>query len=244
MKLNNDTCVVVLSGGQDSVTCLALAREAYPTVHAVTFNYGQAHAVEIEAAVKAAEVLRADSHEVLHLPGGILSSTSPLVNNEEKLDLYENADALPTEGIEQTFVPMRNDLFLTIAANRAVALGAQTIFTGVSQEDFGGYPDCRATFIRSKQHAINEALGFSGFSFTDGIRIKTPLINLSKKQTVLLALEVQMRSGLPVWEALSHSHTCYAGQVPPCGKCHACLLRQRGFEDAGLEDPLLTRVSL
>lgn len=236
-------CVVILSGGQDSVTCLALAKTQYEKVHAITFYYGQAHAVEVNSARDAAFLLKADSWETINLPEGILESTSPLVNNTENLDLYEGVEELPSEGIEQTFVPMRNDMFLTIAANRAVAEDAGYVITGVSEEDFGGYPDCRETFIKMKERAVNAALGLVAGSL-GSIHIETPLIHKSKKDTVLLAKRLSETYGPAVMEALAHSHTCYSGEVPPCGKCHACLLRQRGFEQAGIPDPLLQRLGL
>jgi len=241
IELKEDTALVVLSGGQDSVTCLANAKAVFSQVHAVTFHYGQAHSVELESAKKAAGILGVESHEIIFMPEGILQSTSPLVSRSHALDTYEGVDALPDEGIEQTFVPMRNALFLTVAANRAVSLGAATIITGVSQEDFGGYPDCRSTFLEAQAAAINAAI--MGLTDTP-IILEAPLLYLDKRETVNLAVNLQEEYGLPVMEALAYSHTCYAGAVPPCGKCHACLLRQRGFEAAGVEDPLIQRLSI
>ena len=167
------------------------------------------------------------SHEILHV-SSILKGTSPLVNPSHEVDTYKDADSLPG-GLEATFVPMRNALFLVLAANRAAVLGCNQIYIGVSQEDYGGYPDCRLDFIESMERSINQALD-------QRIYIETPLIQLNKKETVELA---QTLPGC--MEALAFSHTCYKGDYPPCGKCHACLLRARGFEQAGIQDPLVAR---
>lgn len=226
--------IVSLSGGQDSTTCLWWAKANYDFVTALTINYGQTHSVEIAAARKIAS-LAGVPHEVVVLPPHILNGKSPLVNQSEQLQKYEDADSLPG-GLEKTFVPMRNFLFLAIAANRAACLDNADIILGVSEEDFGGYPDCRADFIQAANETINLALGLG---FKDRrISIRTPLIHLNKKQTVDMA-----RSFPGCWETLAYSHTCYEGSVPPCGHCHACLLRARGFEQAGETDPLLDRLA-
>lgn len=222
--------LVVLSGGQDSTTCLFWALRWYDEVHAITFNYGQRHDREILAAMKVAVAAQVASHEIIALPD-LLQGTSPLVNKFADVERYQSADTLPG-GIEKTFVPMRNTLFLTIAANRAVVKGCFDIITGVSQEDFGGYPDCREDFIRSLQGTFR--LSLEGIT---GINIVTPLIHLNKKETVLMAKDL----GEECWNALAMSHTCYNGDTPPCGHCHACLLRAKGFDEAGLPDPLLER---
>lgn len=224
-------CLVVLSGGQDSTTCLFWAKEIFEEVHAVTFDYGQKHAMELEAAAYIAQRAKVASHEIVEV-GNILKSTSPLVNRAEAVEQYASAEVLPG-GLEKTFVPARNLLFLTLAANRAAALGCQDLVTGVCEEDFGGYPDCRRSFIQSMELTIDEALGCDRGTFS----IHTPLMNLNKATSVELAL------GLPgCMEALAFSHTCYNGNVPPCGHCHACLLRQRGFDQAGVADPLRVRL--
>jgi len=198
-------------------------------VHALSFNYGQRHAVELQAAAKIAK--RAGvSHEILALPDNILASTSPLVNKTYEVGQYANANELPG-GIEPTFIPGRNALFLTLAANRAAALGARHIVTGVCEADSGGYPDCRAEFITKLQEAL--ALGI--FNHPIGLAIYTPLMHLTKKQSVELAQQ------LPgCMDALADSHTCYTGGVPACGKCHACIIRARGFLEAAVPDPLIT----
>lgn len=224
--------LVILSGGQDSTTCLYWAKKQpqVEQVHALTFDYGQRHGVEIDRACGIARRAGVDSHEVLQLPAKILQGTSPLTNPSQEVERYASADVLPG-GLEKTFVPGRNILFLTLAANRAHVLGCDALVIGVSQEDFGGYPDCRASFIEAMGIAISEGM-------PSPIEIKTPLIDLDKKQTVWMAKDL----GPECWEALGYSHTCYNGESPPCGSCHACLLRQKGFDEAGLTDPLIERL--
>lgn len=234
--------IVILSGGQDSTTCLCwTAEQGYNRVHAITFDYGQRHRVELEAAEAVFGVFRANvghvlevSHETVKLPEGVLQGTSPLVNQDEEVEKYEDADSLPG-GLEKTFVPMRNLLFLTIAGNRAVVHGCKDIIIGVSQEDFGGYPDCRSVFISDATNTMRRAVDMG----IEELDVVTPVGKLDKEATVRLAQEL----GPFCLEALSHSHTCYEGKVPPCGKCHACLLRAKGFERVGIPDPLLERLS-
>lgn len=219
--------MVILSGGQDSVTCLYWALAQSEQVVCLTFDYGQRHRRELECAEKVAR-LAGVPQQVVNL-GPLFTGTSPLTDHSRKVEHYESADALPG-GLEDTFVPGRNMLFLSVAASRAYVEQCDSLVIGVSQEDFGGYPDCRESFIKSMETTIAEALDKK-------IVIETPLLFLDKKQTVELAAE------LPgCWEALAHSHTCYEGQHPPCGECHSCLLRARGFEQAGKVDPLLEGV--
>lgn len=229
--------LVVLSGGQDSTTCLFWALAQGYDVHCITFNYGQRHIRELTAARDIAHMagVRAGHHEFLNLGDGILQGTSPLVNKSETLEQYADHQSLPG-GLEKTFVPMRNQLFLTLAANRAYVIGANVLVTGVCQEDFGGYPDCRRVFIDALQNACNYGT-FTGEGATlPPLQILTPLMSLTKKSTVKLAL------ALPgCYEALAYSHTSYDGAYPPVGHDHATLLRAKGFEEAGVPDPLIVR---
>lgn len=225
--------VVVLSGGQDSTTCLYWALNMGHDVIAVTFNYGQRHKREIECAKQIA--LNAGVlHEVIDIGPNILKGSSPLVS-DNKLEEYADFNSLPG-GLEKTFVPMRNQLFLTIAANRAYVHQAQFLVTGVCEEDYGGYPDCRQQFIDKLQEACN----LGTFTGEDGalpaLKIKTPLMRLTKAQTVELAMS------LPgCYAALAYSHTSYAGEYPPSSNDHASLLRAKGFAEAGIPDPLILR---
>jgi 7-cyano-7-deazaguanine synthase len=222
-------CLVIFSGGQDSTTCLYWAKEKFKGVHAVTFDYGQRHRIEIESAKKIVRLAEVASHEIIDITG-MMKTTSPLVDFSREVSQYRSVDELPG-GIEPTFIPCRNILFLTAAANRGVVRGIKDLVIGVSAIDYGGYPDCRPKFITLMEETLRHGLEME-------IKIHTPMISLTKKDTVLLASKI---SGC--MEALAYSHTCYQGKFPPCGKCHACLLRMKGFKEAGVEDPLVERAT-
>lgn len=217
--------IVLLSGGQDSTTCLGLAKEQFDSVYALTINYGQRHSREIEAATAIAKFFGVVEHEIVSIGKGVLAGSSPLVDSTKRVESYKDSASLPG-GLEKTYVPGRNALFLVVCANRASVLGVSNIMVGVSQEDFGGYPDCREQFIKAMQEALNEG-------FPQPFKIITPLLFLTKRETVRLGVRT-----LGVMDALKFSHTCYNGISPPCGECHACLLRQKGFVEAGALDPL------
>lgn len=224
--------LVVLSGGQDSTTCLAWAKQLYDEVHAITFNYGQRHSRELDAAKRVAELFVVASHEVCDL-GPILKGTSPLTDHSRDLETYTDFKSMDTiigDRVELTFVPMRNALFLTLAANRAVCLGGADIVTGVCEADNANYPDCRLAFVRAQELAIEQALGHGG------IHIVTPLMFMTKAQSVQLALATP-----GAYFALAHSHTAYDGAYPPVGKDHASTLRAQGFLEADAPDPLVVR---
>jgi 7-cyano-7-deazaguanine synthase len=228
--------MVVLSGGQDSTTCLFWALHQDYDVHAVTFGYGQKHSAELVSAHKVATMagIPESKHELVFL-GHVLKGSSPLVNPDSKLEQYADHNSLPG-GLEKTFVPMRNQLFLTVAANRAFCIGASTLVTGVCQEDYGGYPDCRQDFITAMEDACELGTFTPEAGFPNGMAIQTPLMKMSKAMSIALALE------LPgCYEALAYSHTSYDGQYPPTGKDHATLLRAKGFIEANVPDPLILR---
>lgn len=234
MNTPQKKALVVLSGGQDSTTCAFYAKDLGYEIHAVTFDYGQRHIIELDAALTIGQLAGVASHEIINLGRGILKGSSPLVSDND-LEQYPDHQSLPG-GLEKTFVPMRNQMFLTIAANRAYVLGCEALITGVCQEDFGGYPDCRQSFI----DALEEAIALGTFTGEDGapqrLQIITPLMDLTKAKSVELALK------LPgCYAALAHSHTAYDGQYPPVGHDHATLLRAKGFEEAGVPDPLILR---
>ena len=233
--------LVVLSGGQDSTTCLfwAMTQWDFDAVHAVVFDYGQTHARELDAAEEVwtraikEHPTKRGSFEIVEM-GKILQGTSPLVTGE-KPEQYEDYNSLPG-GLEATFVPMRNQLFLTVAANRAYVKGCRDMVTGVCQEDFGGYPDCRRSFIDAFTLTTN--LGtFTGDEGAIGsVTIHTPLMYKTKKEAVWMA------TGMTgCWEALAWSHTAYDGEYPPTGNDHASLLRAKGFAEANWPDPLVLR---
>src|SRR4030067_1893795 len=221
--------LVIFSGGQDSTTCLYWAKEKFKRVHAITFDYGQRHQIENESGKKIAELAGVESHEIVDRTG-MMKPTSPLVDLSREITHYDRVDELPG-GIEPTFIPCRNILFLTIAANWAVVKGIKDLVIGISAIDYGGYPDCRPKFIRSMEETLRRGLEMK-------INIYTPMISLSKKDTILLASNL---SGC--MEALAYSHTCYEGKFPPCGTCHACLLRMKGFKEVGIKDPVIERAN-
>ena len=232
------SALVILSGGQDSTACLFWAKQNYDDVHAITFNYGQRHKIEIEAARKVVKLAKISSHEIIDIQD-CLTSLSPLTSKVE-LELYSNYDSMNKvigNRRELTFVPMRNALFLTIAANRAEAKNIKTIVTGTCQMDDANYDDCRKTFIHATEQYINTALGHDHRG-TPWINIVTPLLHMTKADSVRFAV-VQRGA----YAALAYSHTCYAGEYPPCGKCHSCVLRAKGFSESGINDPLIERAN-
>ncbi len=218
--------LVLLSGGQDSTTCLFWAKERYDEVHALTINYGQRHTAEIDAAQRIGVLAEVDSHEVIGVPH-VLTGSSPLITDTE-LEQYDNWETLPG-GLEKTFVPGRNALFMVLATNRAYNLDVTDIVLGICQEDYGGYPDCREVYRKVMEAALSLAMD-KDFTF------HAPLMFLSKAQSVELALEIP-----GAWQALAWSHTSYDGAFPPTGHDHATLLRAKGFEQAGEPDPLILR---
>lgn len=220
--------LIVLSGGQDSTTCAVIAKQQFDEVLAVTFNYGQRHLTEIQSAIKIAEFLSIPL-EVIDLGASILKSSSPLISGN-KLGVYDSPEELPS-GVEPTFVGGRNILFLTVAANRADCLGITDIFTGVCQADFAGYWDCRQIFIDKIQDALNE-----GFYGKERFNLHTPLMDLTKSESVKLVYKILGTDRFN--ELFSLTHTCYAGVKGGCGKCHACILRDKGFADTGIDDPI------
>lgn len=213
--------VVVLSGGQDSTTCLywAMQRFGRANVRALTFDYGQRHRIELEAARRVA-ALADVPHEIL--PIDTFSALGGNALTAADIPVGE----MPDDGLPNTFVPGRNLIFITFAAAYACQHDIDDIVTGVAETDYSGYPDCRDDTLRALERAIS--LGMErNFS------LHTPLMFLGKKETVELAVR------LGAMEAMALTHTCYEGRCPPCGTCPACRLRARGFADAGVRDPLL-----
>ena len=221
MSSNITSAIVVLSGGQDSTTCLFWAINEFDSVETVTFDYGQRHRIELEAAQKIAK-LAGVKNTILPIDTfGILGGNS--LTGKEAVDESSQEGELPN-----SFVPGRNLIFLTFAAAFAYQREIKDLVTGVCQTDYSGYPDCRQNTIEAIQLAIN--LGMES-----NVRIHTPLMWMTKSETVKFAEEVG------ALEALAWSHTCYNGEVPPCGQCPACELRAKGFEERGIPDPLLER---
>lgn len=222
MHGENHKALVVLSGGQDSTTCLywALDRFGQDGVASITFDYGQRHRIEIGCA---RDVAAAASVSNTCLPIDTFSVLGGNALTESDIDVRNELNR--STGLPNTFVPGRNLIFLTFAAAFAYQRGVGHIVAGIAQTDYSGYPDCREETIASLQQSIR--LGMES-----QIQIHTPLMHLSKKETVLLA------SRLGALDAMALTHTCYNGVRPPCGQCAACELRAKGFAEAGIDDPL------
>lgn len=243
MELNILSAMVVLSGGQDSTTCLGWALKKFPEVCCLTFDYGQKHWREIDAAKSVVRHFqratgRVIPHEIVILPEGVFAGASPLTNKSEQLEFYSDHSEMEQiigDRVEKTFVPMRNAVFLTLAANRAVVAGCANLVTGVCQADNANYPDCRQVFIDTMQTATNQALGLERDP-DHSLLIYTPLMKLSKAESIHLA-----RTLPHTYDALAFTHTAYDGEYPPNGKDHASILRAHGFEVAGVPDPLVLR---
>ena len=238
VRANSMKALVILSGGQDSTICLHWALQQFDEVEAITFDYGQRHSVEIAAATKVAS-LAGVKHEIVYVGNGLLVSKSPLTSENplEEYSEFKEMDGIIGNRRELTFVAMRNALFLTIAANRAEANGFAVLVTGVCEMDTANYDDCRKVFIDATEKYINTALGHDHRG-TQKISIATPLLTMTKAESIHFAKSIPN-----AFEALAYSHTCYAGKVPPCGKCHSCVLRAEGFKDAGIIDPLIERTA-
>lgn len=239
---NSGRALIILSGGQDSTTCLYWALHKFniadkdsrkAQIKTITFDYGQRHKIEIDSARKICKLAEVD-FDLIKIPE-ILRSSSPLIDHHSELDKYNKISDFKA-GVQPTFVPGRNILFMTIAANIAVHHGIKNIVIGLCEEDFGGYYDCREEFVIAMQKALNQGL----FGQDQGLQIHTPLMHLNKADSVRLIKNFGIFEE-ECLKALAYSHTCYEGLYPPCGKCHACLLRARGFKEAGIIDPLFQR---
>jgi len=220
---DHEKALVVLSGGQDSTTCLywAIDRFKLENVTTITFDYGQRHRIELACAARVAEHAGV-ANTCLPIDTFAALGGDALTDSDIPVESGVSSDS----GLPNTFVPGRNLIFLTFAAAFAYQRDITNLVTGVAQTDYSGYPDCREETITALQQAIQ--LGMDS-----GVVIHTPLMQLSKKQTVELACEL---GGL---DAMALTHTCYNGTHPPCGECPACLLRAKGFAEAGVADPLL-----
>lgn len=220
--------IVLLSGGQDSTTCLYWTATCFDEVVALTVLYGQRHRAEVDAAREISELARI-RQIVVEAPALGTIGDSGLVRSKERiLPSGGLVDREMPQGLPTSFVPCRNIVLLSLAAAVAVREGARDIVAGMCQTDFSGYPDCRRVAI----DAIEAALCASLPSSVGPLRLLTPMMWLTKAETVCMARR------LPgCWGALGLSVTCYEGRRPGCGTCPACELRARGFREAGELDP-------
>ena len=218
--------VLLLSGGLDSTTLLALATSEGYAIHALSFRYGQRHAAELAAAQKIAERYRVVQHVVTDIDLRVFGGSALTAD----IDVPKNRAMSDDAAIPVTYVPARNTIFLAFALAWAEVLGASEIFIGVNALDYSGYPDCRPEFIEAFQKMARLATR-SGVEGTAPVTIRTPLIDLSKKEIIEL--------GLKLGVDYSMTTSCYDPGVDgeACGHCDACQLRLRGFEEAGSSDP-------
>jgi len=223
MSTQQEKALVLLSGGQDSTTCLywAIDRFGRENVSTISFDYRQRHSLELECA---AAIAAAAGVPNVCLPIDTFAALGGDALTDLSVDVRDDLDA--ETGLPNTFVPGRNLIFLTFAAAYAYLHDIGHLVTGVAQTDYSGYPDCREETITALQSAIR--LGMDS-----DLEIHTPLMHRSKKETVELAVQ------LGALDAMALTHTCYNGQQPPCGSCAACELRAKGFAEAGVPDPLL-----
>ncbi len=219
-----EKAVVLLSGGLDSCTCMAVAKSKGYEVYPISFNYHQRHNIELEGAKKIAEFYGVTKHLIIEtnmeaIGGSALTDTHIAVPEGD----------VNRETVPPTYVPARNLIFLSYAMGYAEVLGASHVYIGVNSVDYSGYPDCRPEFIAKFQDLANFATTATA---VDGkkITIETPLQNLTKKDIVLLGTKL----GAP----LQYTHSCYNGGEKACGVCDSCKLRLRGFAEAGVKDPI------
>ncbi len=218
--------VVLLSGGLDSTTALAIALSRGHRCHALSFSYGQRHTVELEASRNIAEAMGASGHSTVDLDLAAIT-TSALTGHSEVPKHRSAADM--GEGIPSTYVPARNIIFLSIAAAHAESIGARDIYIGVNAVDYSGYPDCRPEFLSAFQNALD--LGTRSGVEGEGFTIHAPLTDMTKEDII--------RAGLELGVDYSLTHSCYdpSPEGLACGHCDSCLLRKKGFAEAGVEDP-------
>ena len=223
----NKKAVILLSGGLDSTTCLAIVKNQGFNIFALTVDYGQRHVFELESAKKVAQIFDVNKHSVVDIDlaqfgGSALTDDVKVPKDRDESDMTD---------IPVTYVPARNTVLLSMALAWAETLDTTDIFIGVNALDYSGYPDCRPEFIESFERMANLAtkMGVLGEKF----KIHTPLINLTKAEIVKKGIELNVDYGM--------TSSCYDPNENgnPCGRCDACILRLKGFKEAGISDPLI-----
>lgn len=219
--------ICLLSGGLDSTTTLAYAKNKGYNIYALTFDYGQRMSKEIECAKKIGECLKVKEHKIVdigflkELTKGASALTSEAIRLPKNRNIKEMTKEIPI-----TYVPFRNSIFISIATSYAESIRADAIFIGANYLDYSGYPDCRPEFLKAIQETIR--LGTKIGVTEKAIKLDAPLLFKNKREIIELATELKAPLHL-TW-------SCYAGGKMACGKCDACLLRLRAFEEAGLKD--------
>jgi 7-cyano-7-deazaguanine synthase len=225
-RKSHPKAVCLLSGGLDSSTCLAFAHREGFECYALSFDYGQRHRIELQAASKIAAEFGAAEHRIVKVGLGEFGGSALTAD----IEVPKSRDAAEMgHGIPITYVPARNTIFLSYTLAWAELLESSDVFIGVNALDYSGYPDCRPEFIEAFERMANLATK-AGVEGRTRLKIHTPLISLTKAQIVKLARELNVPFGM--------THSCYDPdpQGKPCGQCDSCILRAKGFQEAGLED--------
>jgi 7-cyano-7-deazaguanine synthase len=220
--------VLLSSGGLDSTTVMAIAKKEGYEIYSLSFNYGQRHVMELEAAERVARSLGAKEHMVIHVDLGKIGGSA--LTDEIQVPKTRRVEEMK-KGIPVTYVPARNTIFLSYALAWAEVLEASDIFIGVNAIDYSGYPDCRPEYITAFEGMANLALKVT----VEGkmrIKIHTPLIHMPKAEIIRKGMELGVDYGL--------THSCYdpSPEGKACGQCDSCLLRKKGFREAGITDPI------
>jgi 7-cyano-7-deazaguanine synthase len=223
--------VILFSGGLDSSTVLAFAKNQDFDCYPISFSYGQRHSIELTAAKKVAEYLNVKTHKIINLPDNMFGA-SALTDNS--INVPKHSEEFTSE-IPVTYVPARNTIFLSIALGYAESIGSHDIFLGVSHVDYSGYPDCRPEYIQAFEALANLATkdGVNGKKIT----IHAPLLHLNKAETVKLGLKNNVDYSLTI--------SCYNADITTgaaCGECDSCTYRKKGFEQASIKDPTIYQI--
>jgi 7-cyano-7-deazaguanine synthase len=231
MLIDLKIAVVLLSGGLDSATVLAIARSQGYEVFALSFSYGQRHIYELEAASRVAASIGVVKHRTAAIDLRVFGGSA--LTSDLEVPKGRSADDM-SHGIPITYVPARNTIFLSFALAWAEVLGSSDIFIGVNALDYSGYPDCRPEFIEAFERMANLATK-AGVEGRQALKIHTPLIAMTKAQIIAKGIELGVDYGL--------TSSCYdpSPSGEPCGQCDSCVLRQKGFRENGIEDPLKYR---
>lgn len=225
--MKTKSAVILLSGGLDSATTLAIAKQGGYDCYAMTFRYGQRHTCEIDAARRVAQAYAVKEHKIITIDLGAFGGSAL---TDDKLKVPKDRNDITSE-IPITYVPARNTIFLSYALAWAEVLGLWDIFIGVNALDYSGYPDCRPDFIRAFEHMANLATA-NAVQRRGTYAIQTPIIEMTKSQII--------RKGTQLGVNYALTHSCYDPTPTdrPCGHCDACRLRLKGFQEAGLTDPV------
>ncbi|MGW5051352.1 7-cyano-7-deazaguanine synthase QueC [Actinokineospora sp. NPDC004072] len=221
--------IVLLSGGLDSTTVLAIARDRGFTPYALSFRYGQRHSVELAAAERVARALGAADHKIADIDLRIFGGSA--LTSDASVPKHDSVDDIDAKTIPTTYVPARNTIFLSFALAYAEVVGATDIFTGVTAVDYSGYPDCRPEYMSAYEAMANLATR-AGVEGTARLKLQSPLIAMTKADII--------REGLRLGVDYSLTSSCYDpdDQGRACGRCDTCLLRLKGFAEAGVTDPI------